>query len=373
MQIGVPVEIKSNEYRIGLTPESVAELSNFGHEIFVESNAGAGIGASDAAYTNAGATIVDNAPAVFAAAELIVKVKEPQPGEADLLRPEHILFTYLHLAAAQDLTAALIASGATALAYESVTAADGSLPLLAPMSEVAGRLSVQAGARALEREGGGVGVLLGGVAGVQSAHVVVIGGGVVGSNAIQMALGLGARVTVLDKSLAKLRELEARFGGQLNTIFATQHALACAVADADLLIGAVLVPGAAAPKLVSREMIRSMRSGSAVVDVAIDQGGCFATSHATTHAEPTYLVDDVVHYCVANMPGAVPRTSSYALNNATLPFISELANHGLQQALAANEHLRNGLNVYRGELTQASVGAATKLPHRSIDEVLQAA
>jgi len=373
MKIGVPTEIKANEFRVGLTPQSVAELVRDGHSVLVQSGAGAGILAQDADYVSAGATIAVDAATVFRDSDLIIKVKEPQPGECAMLRPGQILFTYLHLAADEQLTRALLASGACAIAYETVTDPDGGLPLLAPMSEVAGRLSVQAGARALERESGGAGILLGGVPGVPAANVVVIGGGVVGTNAIEMALGLNARVTVLDKSLPRLRELNARFGGKLNTLYATPPLLAAAVRDADLVIGAVLVPGAAAPKLVSRSLTAEMHPGSAVVDVAIDQGGCFATSHPTTHADPTYIVDGVVHYCVANMPGAVPRTSTFALNNATVPYITRLAGRGLVGALDADPGLRAGLNVARGELTQAAVAEAFDLPYRDAETVLHAA
>lgn len=373
MRIGIPTEIKANENRVGLVPESVAELVRHGHEVFVQSNAGAGIQASDAIYAEAGATILAGAVAVFERSQLIVKVKEPQAVECAMLQPEHVLFTYLHLAANIPLTNSLMKSGATAIAYESVSADDGSLPLLAPMSEVAGRLSIQAGAHALEREHGGAGVLLGGVPGVASAVVVIIGGGVVGTNAIQMALGMHAAVTVLDKSLPRLRELDAIFGGQLNTIYATQQALEDYVTKADLLIGAVLVPGAAAPKVVSKEMVKRMKPGAAIVDVAIDQGGCIETSRPTTHAEPTFIVDDVVHYCVANMPGAVPRTSTYALNNATLPYVLNLADLGCPQALLVDRHLRAGLNVYRGEVTEAMVAQAVGVVHRPVDEALAAA
>jgi len=373
MQIGIPTEIKANEHRVGLVPESVSELARRGHTVFVQSGAGAGIQAADANYRDAGAMIVADAGAVFESSQLIVKVKEPQPVECALLQPRHVLFTYLHLAADVSLTNSLIKSGATAIAYETVSADDGSLPLLAPMSEVAGRLSIQAGARALEREQGGAGVLLGGVAGVAPAKVVIIGGGVVGTNAIQMALGMHASVTVLDKSLARLRELDTIFGVQLNTIYATQQALEDYVVGADLVIGAVLVPGAAAPKLVSKEMIRHMKPGAAIVDVAIDQGGCIETSHPTTHAEPTFIVDDVVHYCVANMPGAVPRTSTYALNNATLPYVLMLAELGCPQALVADRHLRAGLNVYRSEVTEPIVADAVGAKYRSADEALAVA
>ena len=358
MRIGVPREIKSNEYRVGLTPGSVRELHAHGHEVLIEQGAGAGIQASDEAYRQAGARIVDNAGAVFAGAELIVKVKEPQPVEVAMLEARHVLFTYLHLAADLALTNALAATGVTGIAYETVTADDGSLPLLAPMSEVAGRLAIQAGARCLEKEAGGAGMLLGGVPGVAPADVLVIGGGVVGTNAIQMALGLQARVTVIDKSLPRLRALEAQFGGQLNTIYATRDSLERHVERADLVIGAVLVPGAAAPKLVTRDMLPRMKPGSVIVDVAIDQGGCVETSRPTTHANPTFVVDGVVHYCVANMPGAVPRTSAQALNNATLPFVLKLADLGYRAALTLDRHLRNGLNVHQGQITHAGVAEA---------------
>lgn len=371
MKIGVPTEIKTNEYRVGLTPQSVADLVHAGHSVMVQSGAGAGIIAQDDDYISAGAKVAADAAAVFADAELIVKVKEPQPLECAMLRQGQILFTYLHLAADEQLTQSLMASGVCAIAYETVTDPDGSLPLLAPMSEVAGRLSVQAGARALERECGGAGILLGGVPGVPAANVVVIGGGVVGINAIEMALGLNARVTVLDKSLPRLRELDTRFGGQLNTLYASAPILAAAVRDADLVIGAVLVPGAAAPKLVSRALIAEMRPGSAVVDVAIDQGGCFDTSHPTTHTDPTFIVDGVVHYCVANMPGAVPRTSTYALNNATLPYVARLAGLGLTGALEADPGLRAGLNVIGGEITQAAVADAFGLPCQDAETALR--
>ncbi|MBI4694816.1 MAG: alanine dehydrogenase [Gammaproteobacteria bacterium] len=373
MKIGVPKEIKANEYRVGMTPGGVRELVSHGHQLVVETGAGHGINASDEHYRQAGAEIAASAAAVFAAAELIVKVKEPQPVECGMLRPGQVLFTYLHLAADAKLTHALAATGATGIAYETVTADDGSLPLLAPMSEVAGRLSIQAGARCLEREAGGAGMLLGGVPGVAPAEVLVIGGGVVGTNAIQMALGLEARVTVLDKSLPRLRDLEARFGGQLNTIFATRDALEHHLARADLVVGAVLVPGAAAPKLISRELLKRMKPRSVIVDVAIDQGGCAETSRPTTHAEPTFVVDDVVHYCVANMPGAVPRTSTYALTNATLPYVLRIADLGAVRAMADDRHLRNGLNVYDGKITHEVVAAAVGAQYAPIELVRSAA
>ena len=350
MDIGVPKEIKPSEYRVGLTPDSVRELTRAGHRVFVEQSAGAGLGASDETYRQAGAQVLPDAPAVFAATRLIVKVKEPQPVEVALLGPNHTLFTYLHLAADPALARALADTGATCVAYETVTAADGTLPLLAPMSEVAGRLSVQAGARCLERPQGGAGLLLGGVPGVEPASVVVLGGGVVGTQAIRMALGLEARVTVLDKSLPRLRALASEFGGRLATLHATGVAVERAVTGADLVIGAVLVPGLAAPRLVTRPMLSRMKPGSVIVDVAIDQGGCVETSRPTTHEAPTFVVDGVVHYCVANMPGAVPRTSAQALNNATLPFVLALAGLGVDEALRRDPPLRKGLNVAGGKV-----------------------
>ena len=362
MRIGVPREIKANEHRVGLTPASVQEICGRGHQVLVETGAGAGIGALDEHYRQAGASIAADAAAVFAGSELIVKVKEPQATEIALLTPRHTLFTYLHLAADAAQARGLMASGATAIAYETVTASDGSLPLLAPMSEVAGRLAVQAGARCLEKVMDGAGILLGGVPGVAPAEVLVIGGGVVGSNAIRMALGLEAQVTVLDQSLPRLRALAGEFGSRLNTIYSTRERLEHYATRADLLIGAVLVPGAAAPKLVSRELVSRMKPGSVIVDVAIDQGGCVETSRPTTHAEPTFLVDGVVHYCVANMPGAVPRTSAQALNNATLPFVLKLAALGTEAALQADPHLARGLNVAAGRVTHEAVALATGLP-----------
>ena len=351
MLVGIPKEIKNHEYRVGLTPTSVRELVHNGHAVMVETNAGHGIGASDADYEAAGARIADRAAEVFAEAEMIVKVKEPQAVECKMLREDQLLFTYLHLAPDPDQTKGLIDSGCVAIAYETVTSPHGGLPLLAPMSEVAGRLAVQAGAHCLEKVQGGRGMLLGGVPGVDKAKVVVIGGGVVGTHSIQIALGMGADVYVLDRSMDALKVLWRQFGSQLNTIYSTSAAIEEHVLSADLVIGGVLIPGAAAPKLVTAEHIKAMRPGSVVVDVAIDQGGCFETSKATTHADPTYVVDDVIHYCVANMPGAVPRTSTYALNNATLPFALKLANHGYQKALRDDPHLRNGLNVHKGVIT----------------------
>jgi len=355
MRIGVPKEIKTHEYRVGLTPSSVREIVHNGHAVAVETNAGHAIGLDDDQYVAAGATILENAEAVFAGADMIVKVKEPQPVECRMLREGQVLFTYLHLAPDPEQTKLLIASGAIAIAYETVTDDHGALPLLAPMSEVAGRMSIQAGAHCLELEQGGRGTLLGGVPGVAPGKVAVIGGGVVGTNAARMAMGLEADVTVIDRSVRRLAELDTLFGPRLNTIYSTVEAIERYVLDADVVVGAVLVPGAEAPKLVSRQMIADMRRGAVVVDVAIDQGGCFETSHATTHADPTYVVDGVVHYCVANMPGAVARTSTFALNNATLPFAVALANKGYRQALADDAHLLNGLNVHRGQVTYEAV------------------
>jgi alanine dehydrogenase len=358
MRIGVPKEIKIHEYRVGLTPGSVRELTAQGHQILVETGAGASIGFDDASYRAVGASIAAKAADVFAAAELIVKVKEPQPEEWTQLRPGQVLFTYLHLAADREQAIGLLQSNASALAYETVTDSQGGLPLLAPMSEVAGRMAVQVGAHCLEKEAGGAGILLGGVPGVPGANVVVLGGGVVGSNAARIAQGMRARVTVLDRSLRVMAALDSEFGGTVATQFASVEAIEAAVLAADLVIGAVLLPGAAAPRLVTREMVRKMRPGSVVVDVAIDQGGCFETSRPTTHAEPTYLVDGVVHYCVTNMPGAVARTSAVALNNATLPFTLQLAGKGLRRACAENPHLAQGLNVHAGRITHPAVAAA---------------
>jgi alanine dehydrogenase len=362
MRVGVPTEIKNNEYRVGLTPAAVAELTRAGHEVVVQSGAGLGVDFEDSAYEAAGAAILPDAAAVFAAAEMIVKVKEPQAIEVAMLRPDHMLFTYLHLAADKPQTEGLMASGATCIAYETVTAPDGTLPLLKPMSEVAGRMSVQCGAHHLEKHQGGRGVLLGGVPGVEPGKVVIIGGGVAGVNAAQMAVGLRADVTIFDISNRRLAELDTQFGNQITTAFASSAAIADAVRDADLVIGAVLVPGAAAPKLVTRAMIASMRPGTVVVDIAIDQGGCFETSHATTHEDPVFVVDGVIHYCVANMPGAVARTSTIALGNATLPFVLKLANMGAKAAMAADPHLAEGLNVSGGKLRIAAVAEALDLP-----------
>jgi alanine dehydrogenase len=357
--VGVPKEVKTHEYRVGLTPTSVRELVAHGHEVVVEPGAGLGIGAPDAAYTKVGARVGDP----WGEAELIVKVKEPQRQERSKVRERHVLFTFLHLAPDRPQAEDLMKSGAICIAYETVTRPGGGLPLLAPMSEVAGRMSVQVGASCLEKERGGMGILLGGVPGVAPAKITILGGGVAGSNAARMAVGAGARVYALDRSLEALRNLEKEFGARIVTVYSSRDAVERHVLSADLVIGAVLVPGAAAPKLVSRDMVQAMKSGAVVVDIAIDQGGCFETSRPTTHAEPTYVIDDVVHYCVTNMPGAVPRTSTYALNNATLPFVLALADKGWKRALADDVHLRNGLNVARGEVTHPEVASAIGSPY----------
>lgn len=355
MLVGLPKEIKLQENRVGLVPGSVREIIRAGGQVMVEKNAGMGIGLTDEHYRLAGAEIVDSADEIFGRAELIIKVKEPQPIECKRLREGQTLFTYLHLAPDPQQTIMLKESGVTAIAYETVTQNDGGLPLLTPMSQVAGRMSIQAGAHCLEMSQGGSGILLGGVPGVAPANVVVIGGGVVGTNAVRMAMGMEARVTVIDKSLTRLRELDFQFGSKLSTIYATAESMERYVTEADLVIGAVLVPGAAAPKLVSREMLRAMQPGSVLVDVAIDQGGCFETSHPTTHQEPTYVTEGVVHYCVANMPGAVAKTSTFALNNATLPFVLSLVTKGVKLALLSDAHLLNGLNVHKGMITYEAV------------------
>lgn len=370
MKIGVPREIKNREYRVGMTPAAVHELAGHGHEVFVETQAGAAIGFSDQDYRQAGAQILDQASEVFEAAELIVKVKEPQAQERALLTPGHTLFTYLHLAPDQAQTDELVASGATCIAYETVTDRSGRLPLLAPMSEVAGRMSIQAGAHCLEKAAGGRGVLLGGVPGVSAARVTIIGAGVVGQNALAMAVGLGAQVTVLDRDMAVLRILDQRYGNRITTLFSTAQTLDQAVTESDLVIGGVLIPGASAPKLVTRDMIRRMPEGSVLVDVAIDQGGCAETSRATTHDDPTYLVDGVVHYCVANMPGAVARTATLALNNVTLPFVAALANKGPVQAMKDDPHLLAGLNVAGGKVTYREVAEATGHPYTKAESLL---
>ena len=372
MLIGVPKEIKNHEYRVGLTPESVAELTQNGHQVLVETGAGDGIGASDQDYSDGGATIAASAAEVFRAAEMIVKVKEPQAAERAMLRPDQVLFTYLHLAPDPEQTRDLVNAGVTAIAYETVTDASGGLPLLKPMSQVAGRMSIQAGATALEKAHGGRGVLLGGVPGVQPGKVVILGGGVVGFHAAEMAVGLQADVTIFDKNPAVLERLSAHFGATARVLHAQKSALDAAVAGADLVIGAVLIPGAEAPKLVSRAMLGTMKSGAVLVDVAIDQGGCFETSRPTTHAEPTYIVDGIVHYCVANMPGAVARTSTYALNNATLPHVMRLATLGWREALASDPHLRAGLNVWKGRVTCKPVAEAQHYEHLTPDAAVAA-
>jgi alanine dehydrogenase len=370
MRIGVPKEVKTHEYRVGLIPGAVRELVHRGHEVYVEKGAGAGIGFDDAAYEAAGAIVLDHPAEVFAAAELVIKVKEPQPQEVALLREGQVLFTYLHLAADRALTQGLIRSGVVAIAYETVTDRYGGLPLLAPMSEVAGRMAVQVGAHCLEKEQGGIGVLLGGVPGVPAAKVVILGGGVAGTNAARMAMGMEAYVTVIDKSLPRLYELDLQFGAQLHTLFSTMENIEREVTAADLVIGAVLIPGATAPKLVSRDLVRAMKPGAVIVDVSIDQGGCFETSRPTTHAEPTYLAEGVVHYCVTNMPGAVARTSTVALNNATLPFVLAIADRGWRRAMAEDPHLRDGLNVCHGRVTHPAVARDLALPLTPSEEAV---
>jgi alanine dehydrogenase len=372
VKIGVPKEIKTHEYRVGLTPAGARELTSHGHQVVVERNAAAGIGIADDVYRAAGAVVVNSAAELFASADMIVKVKEPQPAEIAMLRQGQVLFTYLHLAADKTQTEGLLHTGATCIAYETVTDRSGALPLLAPMSEVAGRMAVQVGAHCLEKEQGGAGVLLGGVPGVAPAKVVVLGGGVSGTNAARMAVGLEASVTIIDKSLTRLKELDLQFGPRATTLFATAETIEHQVLAADLVIGAVLVPGAAAPKLVTRAMVRQMRPGSVLVDIAIDQGGCFETSRPTTHSNPTYLEDGVVHYCVTNMPGAVARTSTFALTNATLPFVIALAEKGWRKALADDPHLLHGLNVHAGKVTYEAVAHDLKLPYASAEMLLAA-
>jgi alanine dehydrogenase len=370
MLIGVPKEIKNHEYRVGLTPSSVRELVSHGHKVLLEHNAGAGIGAADHVYEKAGAQIAVNAADVFARADMIVKVKEPQAVERAMLRPNQVLFTYLHLAPDPDQCRDLVKSNAICIAYETVTQPGGGLPLLAPMSEVAGRMAIQAGAYCLEKAHGGMGVLLGGVAGVPPAKIVILGAGVVGTNAAQMAVGTGAEVVVIDRSVEALRRIDRMFNGRVITIYSNRDNVEQQVLSGDLIIGGVLIPGAAAPKLITKEMVAAMKPGSVIVDVAIDQGGCAETAHATTHAEPTYLVDNVVHYCVANMPGGVPRTSAYALNNATLPFVLQLAGHGWQKALKADAHLRAGLNVCKGKVTYKEVADVLGYEYQSADAAI---
>lgn len=370
MIIGVPKEIKNFEYRVGLIPSSVRELIANGHQVFVQKGAGEKIGFDDHSYQQVGAHIAESAEAVYQQCDMIIKVKEPQPHECHLLRENQVLFTYLHLAPDPEQAKLLQASGCIAIAYETVTNASGGLPLLAPMSEVAGRMAIQAGATSLEIKNGGSGMLLGGVPGVAPAKVVVLGGGVVGTNSVRVAMGMGANVTVIDKSLERLYHLDLQFGSKINTIFSTTDSIEEYVSHADLVIGAVLIPGASAPKLVTKKMLSNMRAGSVIVDVSIDQGGCFETSMPTTHENPTYIVDGVVHYCVANMPGGVPRTSTFALNNATLPFVLALANEGYQVAMQRNRHLLNGLNVCRGKITYRAVAEALHQPYVSAEQMI---
>ncbi len=373
MLIGTPREIKNHEYRVGLTPAGVRELTSRGHQVMIEAGAGLGIGIADEAYRNAGAELVATAAEVFRRAEMIVKVKEPQPVECSMLREGQVLFTYLHLAPDPEQTRALVDSGCVAIAYETVTDGRGGLPLLAPMSEVAGRMSIQAGAHAIEKAQGGNGVLLGGVPGVAPADVLVIGGGVVGYNAARIAVGMGADVTILDRSIARLNWLDTIFDGRLKTLYSTADALEACVAKADLVIGAVLVPGATAPKLVTRPMLKTMKPGAVIVDVAIDQGGCFETSRPTTHQQPTYTVDGIVHYCVANMPGGVARTSTFALTNATLPYVIALADKGYRAAALADGNLRDGLNIHVGKVTYKAVADALAYDYCPVNDVLGAA
>lgn len=370
MLIGVPKEIKNHEYRVGLTPVSVREITTHGHKVIIETGAGAGIGCSDDDYIAASAKIVETASEIFATAEMVVKVKEPQKVEYEQLRDGQLLFTYLHLAPDPDQTAGLLKSGVTAIAYETVTDRNGGLPLLAPMSEVAGRMAPQVGAAALQKANGGRGMLLGGVPGVAPAKVIVIGGGVVGTNAARIAAGMGADVTILDRNIKRLTYLDDLFGPRIKTQYATIDDTEALVYEADMVVGAVLIPGAAAPKLIHRDQLARMKPGSVIVDVAIDQGGCFETSKATTHADPTYIVDEVVHYCVANMPGAVARTSTFALNNATLPFTLALANKGWKQACQDDPHLAAGLNVHAGQVTFKAVADALGYKHAPLNKVL---
>lgn len=370
MLIGVPKEIKALEYRVGLVPSSVRELVARGHQVMIEQGAGEKIGFDDADYRRVGATIAETAKEIYAAADMIIKVKEPQPEECKQLREGQILFTYLHLAPDPLQTKLLLESGCVAIAYETVTNDRGGLPLLSPMSEVAGRMSVQAGANCLEIKNGGSGILLGGVPGVAPAEVVVLGGGVVGTNAVRVAIGMGAHVTVIDRTISRLYELDLQFGSKITTIYSTTDAVEANVHKADLVVGAVLIPGGSAPRLVTQAMLKGMRPGSVMVDVSIDQGGCFETSRPTTHSSPTYVVDGIVHYCVANMPGAVPRTSTFALNNATLPFVLALANEGYQTAMRHNRHLLNGLNICHGKVAYKAVAEALNLPYVPAEECL---
>ncbi len=371
MLIGVPKEIKNFEYRVGLIPSSVREIIAHGHQVIVQKSAGEKIGFDDHAYEQAGARIVESPEEIFKRADMIIKVKEPQPNECRMLRENQVLFTYLHLAPDPKQVEMLQASGCVAIAYETVTNQRGGLPLLAPMSEVAGRMAIQAGATSLEVKNGGSGMLLGGVPGVAPAKVVVLGGGVVGTNSVRVAMGMGAQVIVVDKSLERLYHLDLQFGSKIITIFSTIGAIEEYVANADLVIGAVLIPGASAPRLVTKNMLQQMRPGSVLVDVSIDQGGCFETSIATTHEKPTYIVDGVVHYCVANMPGAVPRTSTVALNNATLPFVLLLANKGYRAAMRENQHLLNGLNICQGKITYKAVADALHLPYTPAEQMIR--
>lgn len=371
MLIGVPKEIKNNEFRVGLVPSSVRELVGNGHEVIIQHDAGIGIGIDDATFEHSGAKIVDTAEEIFQKADMIVKVKEPQPQECRMLREGQLLFTYLHLAPDPEQANLLKESGCIAIAYETVTNKLGGLPLLAPMSEVAGRMAIQAGATSLEITNKGSGILLGGVPGVAPAKVVVLGGGVVGTNSVRMAMGMGARVVVVDKSLDRLNQLDLQFGSRIMTIYSTADAVERHVLTADLVIGAVLIPGGSAPRLVTRSMLKHMRPGSVIVDVSIDQGGCFETSRPTTHQNPTYIIDGVVHYCVSNMPGAVPRTSTFALNNATLPFVLALANHGYKKALNQDQHLLNGLNVYQGKFTHKAVANALQQEYTPAEALLK--
>lgn len=370
MLIGVPKEIKNHEYRVGLVPASVRELVANGHRVLVETKAGMGIGIDDQSFIHAGAVIVASAADIFDQAELVIKVKEPQKNECKMLRKGQMLFTYLHLAPDPLQAQLLLESDGIAIAYETVTNKQGGLPLLAPMSEVAGRMAVQAGATSLEIAHGGSGVLLGGVPGVAAAKVVVLGGGVVGTNSVRVAMGMGAQVVVLDKSLERLYELDLQFGSSINTVYSTVDAIETHILNADLIIGAVLIPGGSAPKLITAAMLKLMRPGTVMVDVSIDQGGCFETSRPTTHQNPTFTIDGIVHYCVSNMPGAVPRTSTFALNNATLPFILQIANDGFKKALQENEHLKNGLNIYRGYVTHKAVAAALQQDYINPDNIL---
>lgn len=372
MLIGVPKEIKNFEYRVGLVPSSVRELIANGHQVIVEKGAGEKIGFDDAAYEAIGARVEATAADIYGKAEMIIKVKEPQPQECKMLRENQILFTYLHLAPDPEQARLLQESGCIAIAYETVTSANGGLPLLAPMSEVAGRMAIQAGANSLEIKNGGSGILLGGVPGVAPAKVVVIGGGVVGTNSVRVAMGMGAQVVVIDRSLERLYHLDLQFGSKIMTIYSTVDAIEEHVLNADLVIGAVLIPGASAPRLVRKDMLSRMRHGSVIVDVSIDQGGCFETSRATTHAEPTYVIDGVVHYCVANMPGAVPRTSTFALNNATLPFALSIANLGYKEAMKRNPHLMHGLNVCHGKITYKAVAEALNQSYTPAEQVIGA-